>query len=82
MYPSNAYAWFGLADPLNLVQLNEDSKEWMDRTLAFYDAMRWDLTVGNDDAPVGDDASRMTATLGAASYYPCLFVHLVHHPRV
>ena len=34
--------------------LNEQSEEWMDRTLSFYDTMRWDTTVRNEETTVND----------------------------
>jgi len=43
--------------------LREDQAEWMDAVLSFYDGMRWDLTVPNDEISmpslVGDIFSRL-----------------------
>lgn len=39
-----------LAREPNRLALGEDSEDWMDRVLAFYDSMKWDVTVRNDES--------------------------------
>lgn len=68
------------------VRYNEHKQEWMDHTLAFYNAFPWDLTVTNDERGVQDITDRITSLLAEQdpdfrAVYERTKQQRRHHPR-
>lgn len=47
--------------------LREDKMEWMDAVLSFYDTMRWDITVANNEVAMTDLVLEVLGTLASMS---------------